>query len=75
MKEFRTQHNGKGKTHLLNDDLKTLCGCNGGDFSPSERLVIDNGKFFLKDSLTQEISKDYLSVEFCNRCVKIITKK
>ena len=75
MKEFITQHNGKGKTHLLNDDLKPLCGCHGGDFSPSERLVFNKGKFFLKDSLLQEVSKDYLSVEFCNRCLKIIIKK
>lgn len=73
--EFRTQHNGRGKTHLLDDELNTICGCHGGDFSPSERLIIDDGKFFLKGSLIQEISKDYLSVEYCKKCVKIIEKK
>jgi hypothetical protein len=73
--EFRTQHNGRGKTHLLDGELNTICGCHGGDFSPSERLVFDGSKFFLKDSLIQEVYKDYLYVEYCNRCLKIIEKK
>lgn len=72
--EFRTQHNGKGKTHLLNDELNTLCGCYGGDFSPSERLVFEDGKFYLKDVLTQQVSKDHLLVEYCVKCIKKIEK-
>ena len=44
--EFKTQHNGKGKTHLLNNDLGVICKSKGEfNFSGYRTLIFEKGKF------------------------------
>lgn len=77
--EFKTQHNGKGKTHLLDKEFNAICGRkDAGDFSPIENLVIENGKYYIKN-LTFEnsrilVEREHLECEYCIKCLNKIEK-
>jgi len=75
--EYKIQHNGKGKNHLLNDDLHILCNSKGEfNFSGYRTLVFENGKFFENmDGYKQEIKKDLLEFEYCKKCLKLCKEK
>lgn len=69
---YKVQHNGKGKSHLLNANLEILCGSKGEfNFSDPRKLVILNGKFYeeIFDS-RQELTQDLLEFVYCKKCLK-----
>lgn len=72
--EYFCQHNGKGKTHLLNDDLKVLCGSKGDfNFSDHYNLVIRGNEFYEKlQNPNYENKLDNIIVEhvYCSKCLK-----
>jgi hypothetical protein len=44
---YKTQHNGKGKSHLLSNDLDIICNSKGDfNFMNYRTLIIENGKYF-----------------------------
>jgi hypothetical protein len=43
---YKTQHNGKGKSHLLSNDLDIICNSKGDfNFMNYRTLIIENGNF------------------------------
>jgi hypothetical protein len=49
MNFYRTNHNGKGKMHLLTDELTTFCGTKNVDFLPTSSIgFLDNS--FIQDN-------------------------
>ena len=72
--EFILQHNGKGKTHLLSNDLDLLCGSFGEfNFSPTTKLQFENDNFYeIFEGAKTKISKELLEVEYCKKCLKKI---
>ncbi len=72
--EFKTQHNGKGKTHLLNNDLGVICKSKGEfNFSGYRTLIFEKGKFFENtDGYKQEIKENLVEFEYCKKCLQSI---
>lgn len=75
--EFKIQHNGKGKSHLLNNELDLLCKSKGEfNFSGYRTLVFEKGKFFEKtDDYKQEVNEDLIEFEYCKKCLKLCKEK
>lgn len=79
--EYFCQHNGKGKTHLINDDFKLLCGSNGDFcFSDTYNLVIEEAIFYEKQAYREDEYKLKLSDVivrsiYCSKCLKKALKK
>lgn len=72
MTKFRIQHNGKGKSHLMNDDLEILCRASGEfNFSDPRKLVIRDGKYYEDtDGWEQELSPELVEFVYCKKCLK-----
>jgi hypothetical protein len=75
--EFQIQHNGKGKSHLLNNDFELLCKSKGEfNFSGYRTLIFENGNFFEKtDGYKQQVKEDFVKFEYCKKCLKICKEK
>jgi len=69
MKLYNTNHNGKGKVHLLSDELEPLCGNKTGDFSPMAKIGYD-GENYIEDTFSQNIIQyRFLKIEYCLKCL------
>lgn len=72
--EYFGQHNGKGKTHLLNDDFEVLCGSKGDfNFSDTYNLVITENGFYEKEKYKGNkwsIAKIVVENIYCSKCLK-----
>lgn len=72
---FPIQHNGKGKKHLLNSDLKLLCGSSGMfNFSAFEDVVVIGGVLKVEAVMPRTGSVSHSDLFFPEMCEKCISK-
>jgi hypothetical protein len=74
---YKTQHNGKGKSHLLSNDLDIICNSKGDfNFMNYRTLIIENGKYFEEcENHKHELSTDLVEFEYCKKCLKLCKEK
>ena len=74
---YSLQHNGKGKTHLINNDNNALCGIPDiGNFTPVLYLEVKNNNFYEVfertdcHDLMSQISTSVVEYIYCKKCIK-----